>query len=122
MNDKQDSTPNPPSKETTGAFKLPVDSTTKAQGNSSSALGRFSKLKLSFEGGPCLEEFVNEFEVHSASYGWSDRDQYVCLNLALRGQAYQVLSDLPADLKPEQGYPLLLRALTERFGETPAGI
>jgi transposase InsO family protein len=43
----------------------------------------------------------------------------VCLQLAVRSPAYQVLADLPADTIPEVGYELLTKALRERFGESP---
>ena len=96
---------------TTGAFKSPQ--------YMGEALEQFAKLKLNYEGGAGLEEFINKFDVHSDSYGWSPPDKNVCLTLALRGQAYQVLSDLTEGTKPDQGYSLLLIALRERFGETP---
>jgi hypothetical protein len=94
----------------TGAFKAPE--------TLSGALEQFAKLKLFFEGGDDLEEFLCKFDLHANSYGWSPKERYVCFTLALRGEAYNVVADVPEGTEPDTAHQMLLRALRDRFGRS----
>lgn len=83
-----------------GTTDIPTPGGTGA--GASVALTTFSRLKLSFDGssGPeGLEEFLEKFDLRR-SMGWNNQEAFLCLTMALKDEAYKVLSELKMGILP----------------------